>query len=366
MKPTVLVTSAAGHTGAATVHALLEKGLKVRAFVRRTDARAERLRQAGAELFVGDLHDFRDLRSALHGVQRAYYRPPFGPNLLHGSMLFSLAAEEAQLETVVALTAWNPHPTHPSIHQREHWIANNVHQWMPSVPVVHVNPGMFAFTYFFGLPVVAHFGLLLLPFGHGRNAPPANEDIAALVAGVLADPGAHQGRSYRPTGPRLVSGHDAAAAMARALGRPVRYRDVSTRMFARAARAQGLAPFEIAQIRHYAEEARDGVYAIGAPTDHVERVTGRPPEAFEATARRYAADPGLVMPGLRIGGRIDAFRLLARTALTPAPDLDRWEAERGYPLLSDAALAHESEEWLGPAATSGLALLGPRADVINS
>ena len=48
MKPKILVTSAAGHTGAPAVFDLLERGFPVRAFVRRRDSRAARLEQAGA------------------------------------------------------------------------------------------------------------------------------------------------------------------------------------------------------------------------------------------------------------------------------------------------------------------------------
>ena len=113
-KARILVTSAAGHTGAAVVTQLLDRGFTVRAFVRRHDARAERLRAAGAEIFVGDLYDMRDLRAALRDVQRAYYCPPFAPNLLHGAMLFALAAEEARLDVVALVSGWNPHPSHPS------------------------------------------------------------------------------------------------------------------------------------------------------------------------------------------------------------------------------------------------------------
>ncbi len=69
-RPRVLVTSAAGRTAAPAVLSLLEKGFPVRAFVRRDDARAEVLRNAGAEIFVGNLFDQRDLRSALVDVQR--------------------------------------------------------------------------------------------------------------------------------------------------------------------------------------------------------------------------------------------------------------------------------------------------------
>ena len=125
-KPRILITSAAGHTGSVAAMRLLQKGYPVRAFVRREDSRSERLQKAGAEIFIGDLYDIRDLRTALSGVQRAYYCAPFSENLLHGSMLFALAAEEAKLEAVALMAAWNPHPTHPSIHQREHWLADNI------------------------------------------------------------------------------------------------------------------------------------------------------------------------------------------------------------------------------------------------
>ncbi|MGA7803160.1 NmrA family NAD(P)-binding protein, partial [Bradyrhizobium sp.] len=47
-KPKILVTGATGKTGVPTVLGLLEKGYPVRALVRRLDARAQRLRDAGA------------------------------------------------------------------------------------------------------------------------------------------------------------------------------------------------------------------------------------------------------------------------------------------------------------------------------
>ncbi len=81
-KPRILVTSAAGRTGAVAVLELLRMGFPVRAFVRRDDVRSEALRKAGAEIFVGDLFDLGDLRRALVDVQRAFHCPPVAPNLL--------------------------------------------------------------------------------------------------------------------------------------------------------------------------------------------------------------------------------------------------------------------------------------------
>lgn len=64
MKPKVLVTSAAGHTGLPATLQSLERGFPVRAFVCTDDVRAKRLTRAGTEVFVGDIRSFRDVRSA--------------------------------------------------------------------------------------------------------------------------------------------------------------------------------------------------------------------------------------------------------------------------------------------------------------
>ncbi len=355
-KPRILVTSAAGRTGTIAASELLQRGFPVRAFVRSNDARAARLRNEGAEVFVGNLYDFRDLRAAMVGVQRAYHCPPFAPNLLHNAMLFALAAEEARLEVVALMSGWNPHPAHPSMVTREHWIANNVYRLMPSVDVVHLNPGLFAFVYLVSLPVMANLGMLMAPFGEGLNAPPSNEDIGRVAAGILAQPKDHIGKCYRPTGPKLLSPSDIANVVGHVLGRKVKYTNAPFKMFAKAATAMGFGVFEIANLRYYAEELREGTYAVGAPTDHVELVTGTPAEDFETTVRRYVANPELIASGLRVGTKLGTLTFLLKMMLTAAPDLPKWEQAQSYPKLDKALLAHESPQWRKAAEAQSLLL----------
>ena len=344
-KPTILVTSAAGHVGRPTVQFLRDQGFPVRAFVRREDARSRALRQTGAEIFVGNQQDIRDLRTAMKGVHRAFHCPPFSPNALYDSVLFAIAAEEARLEMVALMTAWNIHATHPSIHQRGHWLAKKLYDWMPSVGVVHLTPGFFAFDYFLGLPAIVHFGQLMMPLGDGRNAPPSNEDIARVAAEVVADPAPHLGATYRPTGPELLSPQDIAGVMGKVLNRKVVYKDAPFKAFHKAAMALGYPLSQIAHVRYYAEEVRNQAYAMGAPTDHVEAVTGHKPESFETIARRYFDNPGLVYPGLSAGTKLQAFGFLARMMLARPQDLAQWERDRGYPLIDGGELAHESAAW---------------------
>ena len=270
----------------------------------------------------------------------------------------SLAAEEARLETLALMSEWNPHPTHPAFATREHWISNNVVRWMLTVDVIYVNPGIFAFVYLLGLPAVMHLGLLALPFGDGLNAPPSNEDIGAVAAAVLSDPEPHVGKTYRPTGPELLSAHDVAEILTRVVGRKVRYRDVPTDMFVKAATAEGLVnPFELSQFRQFVEDMRRSAFGVGAPTSHVQEVTGRPPEDFEAIARRYISKPGLIAPGFSAGSWLGAVTSLAKMMVTRLPDFDRWEADRGHPMLSQPQFATENSEWMETAERQQLALL---------
>ena len=111
--PKILVISAAGNTGLPTALQLLEKGFPVRAFVRRDDHRARRLREAGAEVFVGDQYALADVRRAMGGIQRAYFCAPSAANGLHFGAVFEIAAREARLEHVVSLGQWLAHPDPP-------------------------------------------------------------------------------------------------------------------------------------------------------------------------------------------------------------------------------------------------------------
>lgn len=354
MKPRALITTAAGRTGSVAALELLRRGHPVRGLVRRDDHRAQALRDAGVEVIVGDLFDWRDLTRALDDVQLAYHCPPFDAQHLHGATMFALAAEQAGVEVVALMSGWNPHQLHPSVFQREHWLANNLYR-RQAFDVIHINPGMFAWTYFLGLPAIVRFGMLALPLGDGLNAPPSNEDVGRVAAAALADAAHYVGRCLRPTGPTLITPSEAAESMSRALDRTIRYRAVSEKSFVKAASAMHFPTFEIAQVRHYAKELRHGAFA--GVTDHVEEVTGNVPDSFDTVAGRYLNDPTNITHDMTAGTRRAALRLGLRIATTRAIDLDKWEQTRDYPLISNALLAHENPEWNHEAGNGLLSLL---------
>ena len=75
------------------------------------------------------------------------------------------------------------------------------------------------------LPLMAQDGVIRGPAGDGRVAAVAREDVAAVAAVVLADPGAHAGAAYDLTGPEALTLGEAAAVIAEVTGRPTRYVD---------------------------------------------------------------------------------------------------------------------------------------------
>src|SRR3954451_4255580 len=81
----ILVTGAAGQVGGiggAVVRILLERQIPVRAFVRRDDERADALRRAGAEIFVGDLTRTEDVAPAVDSCRRIYFGMSFSSTYL--------------------------------------------------------------------------------------------------------------------------------------------------------------------------------------------------------------------------------------------------------------------------------------------
>ena len=70
---TILVTGAAGGVGStaqAAIATLLQQGRRVRAMVRRPDARADKLSDIGADVVVADMLDIVAVRAAMQGCSR--------------------------------------------------------------------------------------------------------------------------------------------------------------------------------------------------------------------------------------------------------------------------------------------------------
>lgn len=346
VKPTILVTSAAGKTGLPTTRQLLEKGFPVRALVRRDDHRARLLRDAGADVVVGDQFSLTDMRRAMRGVQRAYHCAPTAPNGLHYGAVFAIAAREARLEHVVMLGQWLSDANHPSMMTRDVWFNEEILKLLPDTSVTINNVGWFAENYFMPLEPIVQLGLLPMPLGDGdvkKNAPPSNDDIAAVSVVALIDPAAHSGKTYRPTGPALLSPNEIAATMGKVLGRTVKYRDIPESMLMKALKVQGFPEAMPIQLRLYTEEYRRGAFAVHAPNTVVQDLTGREAEDFETITRRIVASRPEAVRSLN--GKLKAVWNFSRMLVTATIDPDAIERRRDHVLLQTPSFVQDSPAW---------------------
>ena len=103
MNRKVLITGATGDTGRAAVKEALALGLDVRAMVHSHDGRSEVLKTLGAEVLLGDLLEIDTVRTAMEGVDVAYFVWPVAPGLIHATVNFAQAAREAGVSTVINL-----------------------------------------------------------------------------------------------------------------------------------------------------------------------------------------------------------------------------------------------------------------------
>lgn len=233
----ILVTGAAGRVGAVgrtVVQLLRQRGLPVRALVRREDERADALRATGAEVVVGDLTVATDVARALAGCRRIYFGMSVSAPYLEATVIAAaVARERGDLEvfvnisqmTVSQMTLAN---MTDSPQQRQHLLAEQVLNWS-GLPVVHVRPTVFLENFFFldwAAESIARDATIRLPFGAGRTSPVAVQDVAEVVAIILATPAAHIGKVYELTGPRSQEMHAVAAEYSSALGRTITYVDV--------------------------------------------------------------------------------------------------------------------------------------------
>ena len=342
-RPNVLVTAATGKTGAAVVTELLNAGIPVRALVRRQDARSERLRAAGAEVAVADMFDVAALAAALQGIESAYFVPVFHPRMSEAATTFAVAAQQSGLKAIVQLSQWLASPAHPSLMTRQVWLVERQFAALPGIAHIVVNPGMFADNFLRVMDFAALLGVYPVLTGDSRSAPVANEDIAACVAALLADPLPHAGRRYRPTGPQLLSGKEMAAIVARVVGHRVMPVPMPFFMFLKVARMQGVDPFELSGYRSYMADHKRGAFSFdGGVSDVVIDLTGRPAEPFDATARRYAAMP---FAEQSLGRRLRAMVDFMRVPLMPGYDLDRYARRQGFPVPAGARLAIDDATW---------------------
>ena len=285
-----LVTGAAGFSGGVSdsvVERLRGDGVQVRAMVRRDNARANRLRELGAEVVVGNFSSPANVVDAMRDVTRVFFNTYISFDYLQETAIVCAAARELggldvivnrSLMTVSQMTLTS---SEESRQQRLHWLSEQIMNWS-GVPVVHVRPTVLLDSPMFTVLArrsVRDRDVLALPFGTGRTSPIAAEDVARVVAALLLNP-PKAGQVYGLTGPEVLDLKGLAEQYSRALGRTISAEDIQNDDWVRQyLRNSGLPDLIQQHLAIMARMHRENRY--DRSTHDVEQVTGQPPQTVE-------------------------------------------------------------------------------------
>jgi uncharacterized protein YbjT (DUF2867 family) len=274
----VLVTGATGRVGRLVVDELLRAGVPVRALTRRPDQAAL---PAGVEIVGGDLTIPASLDAALEGVDTVFL--VWTPAIATAAAVIARLA--AQRRRVVHLSS--PHQTPHPFFQQPNFLRGlhaEVERLLSAaaIDVVILRPGIFASNALhWWAPQIRNGNVVRWPYAAAETAPIDERDVAAVAARALLD-ARHAGGDWVLTGPESLSQAAQVRAIGDAIGRPLRFDELSPDEFRR--ENAGTWPASVADMLLGAWRATLGYPAF--VTSAVEEIVGSPPRTFH----QWAAD----------------------------------------------------------------------------
>ena len=282
---TVLVTGATGNIGRHVVDCLVRRGgAPVRALTR--NPTSKRLPER-VEAVSGDLTAPDTLGRAMAGVTAMHLISIGGDDYapLHTAEEVVARAVDAGVRRVTVLTG-----TEDELAVLEAVAASGL-AW------THVRPVELMSNKLGWAESIRSEGVVRAPFAEQPHAIVDEADVGAVVAAALVEDG-HSGRTYTPTGPQALTPVQAARVIGDAIGRDIRFVELSPEQVREQMRASGLRDQVIDDVIAYGADPPQVAYTV-LPT--VRQVTGRPAHSFQQWVAEHA----------------DAFRSASATAEGP-------------------------------------------------
>jgi uncharacterized protein YbjT (DUF2867 family) len=190
----------------------------------------------GAEVFAGDLLSIRSVREAVKDVESIYFCYPVQAGLLEATAILAEAAKTGGVKFVFHLSIGAARDQSLSPFGRKAWLSERILDWA-GIPIFHLRPGPF----FENLLRQFAKGIrenseIRAPFGSGAGKIPAiaAQDVARLGLVALLNPEAFVGKA-----PQLFTSDlslvELAQELTELLGRPIRYRGISSEEWMREA-----------------------------------------------------------------------------------------------------------------------------------
>ncbi|CCH31542.1 NmrA family protein [Saccharothrix espanaensis DSM 44229] len=271
----ILVTGATGTVGGSVVRQLSAAGVEVRALTR-DPSRA--VLPAGVEVVAGSFAEPSSLLPALRGVSRVHLVSTDGD----GPEIMDVLVR-AGVERVTHLGHDDPSRSDDDPFESWHRRYRKAVE-ASGLAWTHLFPGEFMANTREWIGSVRAESVVRAPFGDWATALVHEDDIAAIVVKALLEDG-HAGRTYRPTGPEPVVRRDAARLIGEAVGRPVRFEELTPDQAREHWR--GVYPPEVVEWFLELGGQSDG---MGWVSPDVPQVLGRPGRTYARWTRDHAAE----------------------------------------------------------------------------
>ena len=240
--PTILITGANGVSGSIIVREFARQKAKVKALVR-SRAKARWLEGLPTvELVEGDMLRPETLGPALKDVSRVLMISSANEQLVETQCRFIDACTKAGVGHVVKFSGSEQGVRRDKFRftrmhdEIERYLEGSGLAW------THLRPSQFMQVYLREIPTIVAQGAFFLPMGNAQLEPVDIEDIAKVAFALLHSDG-HEEKSYDITGPEALTMTDIAQRISEAIGKPIRYVDVSPDNKRAMMLANGVSPF---------------------------------------------------------------------------------------------------------------------------
>lgn len=279
--PMYLITGATGEIGARVVELLLNRGDRVRVFVR--NARKAQARYGGrVEVVAGDLADAASLRSALAGVD-ALLIINSGQDIPARDREAAKAAKAAGVKHLVKLSSMDAQQGFGT----GAWHAQGEAAIRACrVAFTFVEPSGFMSNALGWAISIKKEGVVRACTGEGGIAFVHPSDVSAVTTTALTTRD-YDGQSIAITGPEALSYAEMTAKIGAAIGRPLTFQPISEGQERQRMITSGALETEIEAHLSIYRAIREG--RASAVTNNVERVLARNPLTFDQWAKENAA-----------------------------------------------------------------------------
>ena len=280
----ILVTGASGTVGSEVLKQLREQGAEVRAAFHSAE-KAARAQKQGINSVVLDYADRASTAAALKGVAKVFLLGPTVPNQSELESNVVEEAKKARVRHIVKLSVLDAAGEKYTFAKWHRAVEKTIERSGLQYTFLRCNEFMQnTLTYYLG--TIKSEGAFYLPTRDAKNSVIDVRDIAAVAVKVLTASG-HENKVYELSGPEELSHEQIAQKLSAAVGKQIKYVDISAAAFKEGAVAAGIPDwYADALLNLYQLYVAGGAQQV---TKDVERVTGKKPRSFDQFAREHAA-----------------------------------------------------------------------------